>query len=1094
MNRQVLVVSPDRPGAYRSPAEALADAADGALITIGPGRYDGALHVVRAVTLAAEDRGGTVELHAATGSTVVVDAEAVQMSGLTLTGADPEAPVLDVRRGQAALDGCRVTGAAWTSVLAWDAGTVALRDCHIGNTRGAGVVVTSGGGNIIERSTVAEAGSSAVVVAEQGRLVLRSSTLDRPTGNGLCVNGQGSAVVEDTRITGSRKPALAVEQQGSATLTKVAISGSGALDAYLAGSGAISLTDCSLTGSLGGSVYVKESAPVLTGCVVSGAAQGGIQAVAEARLVLERCQVTDVPVALIAEDGAEVSAVDLTVRSAATCAVRLTGGAARFERLTVSEGGGVQAAGGARLELSGAEITAAGPHCVDLDGKAVARLSGVRLSSGGGACLSVAGSARAELDDSTLDGGAAVIGTDGEVSARDSEFSGSDGDGVLLTGGSLTAVGCRVHGARSNGVKVASGSRAELSNCTIRDNGGEAIASDDDTQVAVHDCDLHDNGGGSSRGGGPRTAVASAGDGGGSGPRPAAPAEFRDGAVGGGPLSELQALVGLESVKREVTGLIDLNKMTKRRMEMGLPMPPMSRHLVFAGPPGTGKTTVARLYGAVLAELGVLREGHIVEVARADLVAQIIGGTAIKTTEVFNRALGGVLFIDEAYTLTNQSRGTGPDFGQEAVETLMKLMEDHRDEIVVIVAGYSALMDQFLSSNPGMASRFARTVEFPNYEPDELVTIVRGLCAKHYYELDEGALEALDRYFVEIPKGETFGNGRVARKVFEEMIGRQATRLSGQSQHDDSALSILTAEDVTQPPGGSAGAGGEPELPDLPGLRRLAGLTGLDGARSALRARLRALAAVGSRQAGPERVEPLPVRANVVIEGAAGNGRRALAALYGRCLAELGLLPTGATRHVRLSSLPARWPEQPLLRLASALEETAGGVLALEWTEAFEQRSPQSREAVLAALGRVVSAPGDTVLALLGTPEHLLGLMRERTDIAEGFAEYVRLEPYTPEQSVELVRRRLRDYGFQFDEEVAVSLRETFGRSPFPVTAHQAHRLAENLAATAKSRAVTLADLPRRAPESTPVLAPDEASQAPRPQPPSQRPEPLVST
>ncbi len=1044
MNRQVLVVSPDRPGAYRTLTEALADAAEGALITVGPGRYDEALHLVRTVTLAAEGDGGTAQVHAPAGSTVVVDAEAVQMSGLLLSGSDPEAPVLDVRRGQAALDGCRVTGEAWTAVLAWDAGTVALRDCQVSNPRGAGVVLTSGGGNVVERTTVSEAGSSAVVVAEQGRLTLRSSTLDRAAGNGLCVNGRGAVVVEDTRITGSGKPALAVEQDARAELSRVEVGGSAGLDAYLASTGQVTLSDCVFTGSRGEAVYVKDCAPVLRDCVVTGAAQVGLHAAAGGRPVLERCRIEDTPVGALTEDGAEVTATGLTVRGAATAALRLAGGAARLTRLSVADGGpAVQALGGARLEMDEAEAAVTGAAGIELGERVRARLSEVRLRAGGGPspvpALALADSAHAELDASTVEGAAVVVGADSELTARDSEFLGSDSDGLRVAGGTLTAVGCRVHGARGHGVLVAASSRTELSNCTVFDNAGEGIRSETAEHVGVQDCEVRDNAGdgdGRSRGkhpggaAGGRAAVASAGEGGGAGPA-GLPVV---GATGVGPLAELQSLVGLESVKREVTGLIDLNKMTKRRTEMGLPMPPMSRHLVFAGPPGTGKTTVARLYGAVLAELGILRQGHIVEVARADLVAQIIGGTAIKTTEVFNKALGGVLFIDEAYTLTNQSRGSGPDFGQEAVETLMKLMEDHRDEIVVIVAGYSAQMDQFLASNPGMASRFARTVEFPNYEPDELVTIVRGLCAKHYYELDDSALEALNRYFVEVPKGDTFGNGRVARKIFEEMIGRQATRLAAGPPQDDSALSVLTGEDVTEPAAPASGDA-EPELPELPGLRRLASMTGLDTARSALRTRLRALAA--ARQRGGPQAEPLSARANVVLEGPPGSGRRSLAALYGRCLAELGLLPTGATRHIRLSSLPARWAEQPLLRLASALEENAGGLLVLEWTEAFEQRSPQSREAVLDALARIVAVPGDTVLALIGTPEHLMGLMRERTDIARGFAEYARLEPYTPEQTVELVRRRLRGYGFQLDEDVAQALAETFGRSPDPAGAHR---------------------------------------------------------
>ncbi len=213
------------------------------------------------------------------------------------------------------------------------------------------------------------------------------------------------------------------------------------------------------------------------------------------------------------------------------------------------------------------------------------------------------------------------------------------------------------------------------------------------------------------------------------------------------PLARLDNMTGLATVKRDVTDLVNLLCTARRREAAGLPAPRISHHLVFTGPPGTGKTTVARLYGELLTSLGVLPRGQLVEVARADLVGRYIGHTAQLTREVFERALGGVLFIDEAYTLTPTGPSGRSDFGQEAVDTLLKLMEDHRDEVVVIVAGYTDEMRRFMASNPGLASRFSRTVEFENYTSDELVTIVRQHALTSGYECAAGTGQVLREYF-----------------------------------------------------------------------------------------------------------------------------------------------------------------------------------------------------------------------------------------------------------------------------------------------------------------------------------------------------------
>ena len=258
--------------------------------------------------------------------------------------------------------------------------------------------------------------------------------------------------------------------------------------------------------------------------------------------------------------------------------------------------------------------------------------------------------------------------------------------------------------------------------------------------------------------------------------------------------AELNEYIGLEGVKREVNNLINTVKVYKWRKENDLKAVDMSLHMVFSGNPGTGKTMIARLMARIYKSLGMLEKGHLVEVDRAGLVAGYVGQTATKTHEAIEKAMGGVLFIDEAYMLNNKSEN---DFGQEAIDTLLKAMEDHREDLVVIVAGYDKLMDDFIHSNPGLESRFNRFMHFDDYNADEMLAILDLQLKKNQYRLEDDARAAVKDYIVAANTNSTsFGNARGVRNIFERLLVAQANRLAEGDEVTRDALMTITVQDV----------------------------------------------------------------------------------------------------------------------------------------------------------------------------------------------------------------------------------------------------------------------------------------------------------
>ncbi len=468
--------------------------------------------------------------------------------------------------------------------------------------------------------------------------------------------------------------------------------------------------------------------------------------------------------------GGSVGLHDLTLRAGEGAAVEITGGELVMDHCTVSAPYGPAVQLSAQATFNVQKCTVAGAQDGFVIENAGGELADTRIEqiAGDGIIARLAADPTVRSCTIVACGRRGIyIYQAGRPVIEGCDISEVSGEGIAVAHeGAPILRRCRVHDVQGVGISFSRGSTGRVEQCTLDNTAQPAIlVADDATPTIIEEATPQRKGRGDA-------------------------ANLDD------LLAELDEMVGLPGVKADVRSLIDEIQVNEWRRKAGLEIGSLSHHLIFAGAPGTGKTTVARIYGRLLAALEMLPRGQFTEVARRDLVGQYIGHTAEKTSVVFEQALGGVLFIDEAYTLSRSS-AVGGDFGQEAIDTLVKLMEDHRDQIAVIAAGYTAEMLQFTDANPGLASRFSKTIHFENYTPDELVLITERMVRGADYDLDEQAAPVLLEYFQRVRDAPDFGNARAARRLFEATRKTQSRRLRGLGRIPDlDELRAVLADDI----------------------------------------------------------------------------------------------------------------------------------------------------------------------------------------------------------------------------------------------------------------------------------------------------------